>query len=111
MTEKELLKKKLRANNFVKNNRTVLEVINLLRHKCIQLTAVESVLRSRDISRDEFLDCINFLTEEKYITLREIESKKVTTLADAEWDILEAKVAGRGMRLLGGEIVDKMIES
>ncbi|MDO4772978.1 MAG: type VI secretion protein [Bacillota bacterium] len=108
--DKELLRRQISANNFIKNNGIVLTTINILRFKYSKLSAIESVFRTRGVSKSEFLDSVNFLSEEKYIRLREITTKEEVELADVDWDTLEAKLTGKGIRLLGGGIEDNMIE-
>ncbi len=105
----EGLLRKLRAGNFIENNGMVLRDINLLRHQYVDLKSVRRV-RADDLSEQEFLDCINFLSQEGYIGLREAHSKQETKLADAEYTALEAIVTGKGIRLLGGAIIDKMVD-
>ena len=62
------------------------------------------------IAEDEFLDSVNFLAEEGYIHLRRISTKESAALADTDYTALEAKLTGRGIRLLAGGIEDDMIE-
>ena len=62
------------------------------------------------IAEDEFLDSVNFLAEEGYIHLRHIASKGNALLADSDYTTLEAKLTGKGNRLLKGGISDDMIE-
>lgn len=108
--DRELEKRKLRAGAFMVNNGRVLATINLLREKYNPLRSVEKGVRGEGISKQEFLDSVNFLTEEKYIQLREIDSKEDAGLADYDYLILEAKITGKGIRLLGGGISDNMID-
>lgn len=103
-------KQKLKAGNFVRNNGKVLRTVNILRFKYNKLTGVESVLEDDGIAEDEFLDCINFLAEEGYIHLRGISTKDTATLADSDYTTLEAKLTGKGIRLLAGGCGDDMIE-
>ncbi len=105
-----LEKRKLSAGNFIKNNGAVLRTINILRYKYNKLTGVQNVLEGNGIQEDEFLDSVNFLTEEGYVHLREVSSKTVATLADSDYRTLEAKVTAKGIRLLAGGIDDTMIE-
>lgn len=101
--------KELRAEAFKHNNGRVLATINLLRDKYTRLTIVESALVSEGVERAEFIDCINFLQEEGYIRLRGVEHKEEVLLCDNDYAELEAKVTGKGIRLLGGGIVDNMV--
>ncbi|MBS9782633.1 MAG: hypothetical protein KGV43_02385 [Arcobacter sp.] len=108
--EKERLKKLIRADNFIQNNGKVLGIINILRYKFTKLSAIKSVFATRNIGLDELLDSVNFLYEAGYIILREIDSKEKATLADTDYDLLEAKLSEKGIRLCGGGITDNMIE-
>ena len=83
-----LEKRALRAGSFVHNNGKVLRTVNILRLKYNKLTGVQSVLEDDGIAEDEFLDSVNFL----------------------DYTALEAKLTGKGIRLLAGGIEDDMIE-
>lgn len=107
---KEMEKRRLRAGAFMVNNGRVLMTINLLREKYNALRSVEKGLKGEGIERQEFIDSVNFLHEEGYIYLREIESREPANLADMEYQTLEAKVTGKGIRLLGGGISDEMVD-
>lgn len=114
MTDRELQrqmeKQKLNAGNFIANNGKVLRVINILRIKYNKLDGVQRVLKDNGVSEDEFLDSVNFLSEEGYIDLREISSKEPASIADTDYELIEAKLTGKGIRLLAGGISDNMIE-
>ena len=69
------MKKRLEAANFISNNGRVLRTINVLRYKYNELKSVETVLEMDGVEKWEFLDCINYLTEEKYIRLRDIATR------------------------------------
>lgn len=103
-------KRLLNAGNFVRNNGQVLRTINILRHKYNKLKGVQAALQGAGIAEDEFLDSINFLTEEKYIHLRTVAGKEDANLADVDYIELEAKLTSKGIRLLAGGIEDNMIE-
>lgn len=103
-------RQKLRAGNFVKNNGRVLTTINILRYQFTKLSSIQKLLEEDGIEEDEFLDSVNFLTEEKYITLRNVKTHEETTLADDTYEMLEGKLTGKGIRLMQGNIVDAIIE-
>lgn len=98
---REQEKRRLRAGAFMVNNGRVLMTINLLREKYNALRSVEKGLKAEGIERQEFIDSVNFLHEEGYIYLRDMESREPANLADVEYQTLEAKVTGKGIRLLG----------
>lgn len=108
MNNKELLQK-MRATEFRENNGRVLRIINIMRHKYEKLTSVKSVLDEMDES--SFLDCINFLSEEEYIRLRNTSTKLKAELSDTDYYELEAKLTSKGIRLIGGEITDQMVKA
>lgn len=108
--DKTVDKRRLNAGNFIENNGKVLRTINILRYKYNKLTGVGRVLLDEGVSEDEFLDCINFLSEEKYIDLRGIASHTSAMLSDSDYSTLEAKLTSKGIRLLAGGIDDTMIE-
>ena len=94
---------RLRAGNFVHNNGLVLRIINILRYKYNRLTG-------HGVSEDEYLDSVNFLAEEGYIHLRLAADKTPASLADNDYRDIEAKLTGKGIRLLSGGIRDNQIE-
>lgn len=109
MSSKDDVIRKIRAGNFRENNGRVLRTINILRDKYVQIKSIKYALPQ--IAEADIIDCVNFLQEEAYIRLRDIETKEETQLADAaDHDTLEAKVTGRGIRLLGGGIQDKLVD-
>lgn len=92
---REQEKRRLRAGAFMVNNGRVLMTINLLREKYNALRSVEKGLKAEGIERQEFIDSVNFLHEEGYIYLRDMESREPANLADVEYQTLEAKVTGK----------------
>ncbi len=100
----------LKQVQFVINNGRVLRRINLLRYDYADLETVQKVVASEGMAVNAFLDCINFLSEEQYIHLRTRAGKNEASLAGTDYRDLEAKVSARGIRLLAGDIVDKLVE-
>ena len=107
---REQEKRRLRAGAFMPQKTRVLMPINLLREKYNALRSVEKGLKAEGIERQEFIDSVNFLHEEGYIYLRDMESREPANLDDVEYQTLEAKVTGKGIRLLGGGITDEMVD-
>lgn len=106
----DAIAKKMRQGQFVRNNGRVLRAINIMRRKYERLQDVQYALS--DIPEDQYLDSINFLDEAGYIKLRDIVSRDKTHLEDAdEYTDLEAKLTSTGIRLLGGEISDRMVDA
>ena len=105
--DRDELKKKINVGNFISNNGRVLRTINILRHSYNKLNGIGYALP--DITEDELLDSINFLFEEEYIHLRNAETKEDAGIADSDYRELEAKLTGKGIRLLAGGIKDPMI--
>lgn len=103
-------KRRLRAGNFMINNGRVLSTINLLREKYNDLRSVCKAVGYEGIDKDEFIDSVNFLAEEGYVHLRDVQSKEDANLADYNYQVLEAKVTGKGIRLLGGGLSDNMVD-
>lgn len=107
---RETEKRQLRAGNFMMNNGRVLSTINLLREKYNSLRSVEKAVSYDGIERQEFIDSVNFLAEEKYIHLRDTKTHEDACLSDFDYQTLEARVTGKGIRLLGGGISDNMVD-
>lgn len=100
----------LKRARFYANNGIVIRRINLLRHKYIDLRSVCRVVEGEGVTASEFLDAVNYLSEEGYIELRYIAGKGETRFADADYRELEAKVSAKGIRLLAGGIHDELVE-
>nr|WP_319487254.1 type VI secretion protein [uncultured Caproiciproducens sp.] len=109
MDNNEMLRK-MRAGKFMENNGMVLRTINILRHKFERLKDVKYAVDA-EMSETEYLDSINFLGEAGYIVLRNAATKAPANIADADYALLEAKVTEKGIRLLGGDIIDNMIKA
>jgi|InofroStandDraft_1065614.scaffolds.fasta_scaffold03738_10 hypothetical protein len=96
---------------FVSNNGSVLERMNMLAGKYKRLSDIQKVTEDLDgVSKEEFIESIDFLAEEKYIHLRTIAEHCPAMLADCEYKELEGKPTGKGTRLLYGYIKDDMVE-
>lgn len=54
MADKETLKKRLEAANFISNNGRVLRTINVLRYKYNELKSVETVLEMDGVEKWSF---------------------------------------------------------
>lgn len=108
MNERDIIKK-MRADSFVRNNGTVLRAINVLRTKYNRLDSLSEAIGSK-IGSADFADCINYLSEAGYITLRRCDSKAPANIADDDIDEIEAKVSAEGIRLLNGKVSDPCIE-
>lgn len=107
---REAEKRRFRAGSFMLNNGRVLSTINLLREKFNSLRSVEKAVSYEGIEKQEFIDSVNFLAEEGYIHLRDVKTHEDGSLADCDYQTLEAKVTGKGIRLLGGGISDNMVD-
>lgn len=98
----------IRAGNFKENNGSVMRTINMLRTQYHRLKSVEYALPN--ITKGEISDSVNYLYEAGYIHLRNIVTKELTTLADSDFDDLEAKLTAKGISLLAGGINDPCIK-
>ena len=98
----------IRAGNFKENNGSVMRTINMLRYQYHKLKSVEYALP--DITKGEITDSVNYLYEAGYIHLRTVLSKEPSTLADSDFDDLEAKLTAKGISLLAGGINDPCIK-
>lgn len=103
----EKQKQLIEAGKFRENNGSVMRVLNILDHTFHELKDIEYALPN--LSRGEIVESINYLNEEGYIHLRSIADKEQTTLADANFEELEAKAASKGLRLLRYVITDPCI--
>lgn len=103
------MQNKIRQRKFIENNGRVLRTINSLRYKYISLKDLSYGLEP-SMSRDELMDCVNYLSLEGYIDTRHIRTKASVTIADAFFDELEAKLTGDGISLLSGTREDPNVE-
>ena len=87
----------------------MLRIINILRYKYNRLTGVKDVVAGHGVSEDEYLTH-HILSEEGYIHLRLAADKTPASLADNDYRDIEAKLTGKGIRLLSGGIRDNQIE-
>lgn len=108
---REEMMRKIRANEFPRNNGHVLSCINLLdRRDFSPLERVMTGVRSWGVEKAEFLDSIHFLRLSGYIETRTIEGKKPDAdLADHDYSEIEARVSAKGIRLLQGSITDECV--
>lgn len=109
MTEQDIVKK-MRADNFVSNNGVVLRAINIGRITYNRLSSLRRALEP-DVDKAEFSDCINYLSESKYIILRRCDSKLPANISDDDIDDMEAKVSPEGIQLLAGKICDPCVRA
>lgn len=107
MNDKEMLRQ-IKAAKFVENNGKVIRAINLLKHKYIKLSDVYYAMEG-EMSEDEYLESINFLSEAGYINLRVIRTDEPADLDKYDYTSLKAKLSHNGIRLLKGEIIDKSV--
>ncbi len=100
---------RIRQKKFFRNNGIVLKGINLLRTQYVALSEIRYALEPT-ISEPELRDCINYLSECRYIKMRNIRSKQDTTLADCEFDEIEAKVSAEGIKIIACVKADDCID-
>lgn len=99
---------KIRAKHFNENNGKILRTINILRVGYEKLADVKFALS--DISEREFLDSINNLFLSEYILLRRTKTREPADIADVPYELLEAKLSHKGIKLLEGKISDNSVE-
>ncbi|MBQ8298009.1 MAG: type VI secretion protein [Ruminococcus sp.] len=105
--DKDELNRRIAAGNFVENNGAILRTINILKVKFNKLKSISYAL---DVERGDIEKSVNYLYEAGYIHLRHIDTKRPTSLADTEFDKLEAKLTQKGIQLLAGVIEDECVE-
>lgn len=97
----------MKQARFRNNNAAVLRALNLLRIRYERLTEVKYALP--DITEQEFLDCVNYLSEAGYVLLRRTRTKEKALLADWDYTELEGKLSHNGIKILSGDISDNSI--
>lgn len=103
------LQERIRQKKFIENNGIVLKGVNLLREKYVQLSDLKYALEPT-LTEQELRDSINYLAESGYINMRNISSKKETTLADCDFYEIEAKVSAKGIKIIACVKSDECIE-
>ena len=105
--DKATLNKRISAGNFVENNSSVLRAVNILKTKFNRLKDIKYAL---NIEKNDIENSINYLYEAGYLHLRTIDSHADTSLADNDFDDIEAKLTAKGIQLLAGVIEDDCVE-
>ncbi len=105
--DKAELNRRISAGNFVENNGSVLRAINILKTKFNRLKDIKYAL---DIEKNDIENSINYLYEAGYLHLRTIDGHADTSLADTDFDDIEAKLTAKGIQLLAGVIEDDCVE-
>lgn len=110
MNDRDEAAKRIRAGNFIRNNRLVIQTINVVHTKFIALEDVMYALPN--IAKDEILDSVNFLFEAGYIHLRHIKTEEPSRygLAGVDYRDLEGKLADKGIRLAAYAITDPLVK-
>lgn len=107
--ETKEMQERIRQKKFFRNNGVVLKGINLLREKYVRLTELKYALEPT-LMEQELRDSINYLSESGYINMRNIRSKQSTTLADCDFDDIEAKVSADGIKIIACVKTDECID-
>lgn len=105
--DKETLNKRISAGNFVENNGSVLRAVNILKTKFNRLKDIRYAL---NIDKSDIENSINYLHEADYLHLRTIDGHIASSLADSNFEDMEAKLTARGIQLLAGVIEDECVE-
>ncbi|MBO5369422.1 MAG: type VI secretion protein [Clostridia bacterium] len=108
--DKETIMKRAASAAFKNANGQVLRTINILREKYNKLEIVQSVLEDSGVGISSFTDAVNYLTLEGYVQIRRIDTHAPADIADTSFRDCEAKVTGKGIKLLAGSIKDDLIE-
>lgn len=107
--EAKELQERIRQKKFFHNNGIVLKGVNLLRDKYVRLSELKYAFEP-SMSEQELRDSLNYLSESGYIKMRHIDSWKDTTLADCEFNEIEAKVSADGIKIIACVRTDECIE-
>lgn len=63
-----------------------------------------------DRLESEVRDSVNYLSESGYINMRKIDTKESTTLADCDFNEIEAKVSADGIKIIACVRSDECID-
>ncbi len=98
----------IKAKHFRENNGEVLRNINILRARYSKLEDIKFVMKN--VPENEFVDSVNYLYLSEYILLRKIKTKESADIADVPYELLEAKLSQKGIKLLEGSVTDNSVE-
>ena len=112
MDMKEKLLAEMEQSDFAKNNG---KIMRTLKRACAELPQPEQHSAHfegrRQLARDNTPPASTFWLLEGYILLRTVKDHvRCEDLADHNWTELEAKLSGKGMRVLEKDVKDAMIE-
>lgn len=110
MEDKEL-KERIQRKKFFRNNGTVLKAINVLHTKYVKLFDLTyALVDSGTMTGSDLHDSVNYLSISGYIVLRLIGSKVETTLADSDFEQVEAKLTSDGVKIITCVKTDECID-
>ncbi len=108
--EKKEFQERIRQKKFFHNNGIVLKGIYMLPGKYVRLTELKYAFCETTMSEQELIESINYLSESGYINMRKNHSEKNTTLADCEFNEIEAKVSALGIKIVTCARTDECIK-
>lgn len=103
-TQKQLIE----LGSFKDNNGAVMRIFNMSAFKYYKLKELSYALPQ--ISKNELLKCLSYLSGEGYLLVRNILTKASSEISDAPFDELEAKLSPKGMKLLEFAVHDQLVE-
>lgn len=107
--EFEEMQNRIRQKKIFRNNGMVLKGVNMLRTKYVTLMELKYALEPA-MTEAEFRDSVNYLSESGYINMRNIHDKQPTTLADCNFEDIEAKVSADGIKIIACVKSDECID-
>ena len=111
MDMKEKLLAEMEQSDFAKNNGKIMRTLNVLAPSYHNLSSIQRILKDDGIGEGQYAACLDFQALEGYILLRTVKDHvRCEDLADHNWTELEAKLSGKGMRVLEKDVKDAMIE-
>ncbi len=85
----------------------MLRAVNILKTKFNRLKDIRYAI---NIDKSDIENSINYLHEAGYLHLRTIDGHIASSLADSNFEDMEAKLTARGIQLLAGVIEDECVE-
>lgn len=101
---------RIRQKKFFHNNGIVLKGMYMLPGKYVQLSELRYAFCEATMSEQELIESLNYLSESGCINMRNIHSEKDTTLADCEFNDIEAKVSAFGIKIVTCVRTDECIK-